>query len=83
MTNPAYRRARRAFWMLFVVAVVLIGVLGWVVRTPASPSTGLAVALLGLLVVADVTLSARLLLALTGRLAAPKGRGRPGGAGAG
>jgi hypothetical protein len=56
VTSPAYCRARRAFWLLFVVAVVLFGVLGWVLRAPASPSTGLAVALLGLLVVADVAL---------------------------
>jgi len=66
--TAAYRRARRAFWICVVVAVVLTGALGGVLRAPPGPATGLAVAALGLLLAAAVALAVRLLLALTGRI---------------
>jgi hypothetical protein len=67
--NPATAcRARRAFWICLVVAVVLAGVLCAVLRAAPGPATGLAVAGLGLLLVGVVALAVRLLLALTGRL---------------
>jgi hypothetical protein len=68
VTARPYRRARRAFWTLVVIAVLLTGVLGRLLQAPPSPRTGIAVAVLGLLAVTVVGLAARLLLALTGRL---------------
>jgi hypothetical protein len=75
MTARPYRRARRAFWTLVIVAVLLTGALGRLLEAPPSPRTGLAVAALGVLLVAAVGLAARLLLALTGRLP-PRGESR-------
>ena len=75
MTSRAYRRARRTFWTLVVLAVVLTGALGRLLQAPPSPWTGLAVAVLGTLTVAAVGLAARVLLALTGRL--PRDRDQP------
>jgi hypothetical protein len=68
VTARPYRRARRAFWTLVVVAVLLTGALGRLLQAPPSPRTGLAVAALGVLIVIVVGLATRLLLALTGRL---------------
>ena len=64
----SYRRARRAFWLCFVVAVVLTGALGGALRAAPGPVTGVAVAALGLLLATTLALAVRLLLALTGRL---------------
>lgn len=66
--NRSARRARRAFWTLVAVAIVLTGALSWVLEMPPSPRTGLAVAVIGLPLVAVIALAARLLLALTGQL---------------
>lgn len=76
MTARPYRRARRAFWTLLGVAVLLTGALGRVLQAPPSPRTGLAVAVLGVLTVTTVALATRLLLALTGRLP-PRRETRP------
>ena len=68
--NPttAYRRARRALWICVLVAVADAGAISLVLRAPAGPATGLAVAVLGTVLAGVLTLAARLLLALTGRL---------------
>lgn len=76
MTAPG-RRARSAFWTLLVVAVLLTGALGALLRAPAGPWTALSVGGLGGLLALDLALTIRLLLALTGRLAT---RGEPAGA---
>ena len=75
MTARPHRRARRAFWTLVIVAVLLTGALGRLLEAPPSPRTGLAVAALGVLIVAALGLATRLLLALTGRLP-PRGESR-------
>jgi hypothetical protein len=72
MTARPARRARWVFWTLVVLAIVLVGALGRVLRLPPSPSTGLAVAFLGFFAVVCMALAARLLLALTGQLAAQR-----------
>jgi hypothetical protein len=68
VTARPHRRARRAFWTLVIVAVLLTGALGRLLQAPPSPRTGLGVAVLGVLTVTAVGLAARMLLALTGRL---------------
>ena len=68
MTARPYRRARRAFWTLVVVAVLLTGALGRVLEAPPNPWSGIVFAALGVLTVATIGLATRLLLALTGRL---------------
>jgi hypothetical protein len=73
MARP-YRRARWTFWTLVALAIVLAGALGRALQAPPSPRVGLAVAVLGLCTVITIALAARLLLALTGRLAAPDRR---------
>lgn len=75
MTPPAYRRARRTFWALVVLAILLIGGIGALLAAPTGPVTGLAMAGLGVLAAVAIALATRLLLALTGRLV-PK-RNRP------
>lgn len=75
MTIRPYRRARRAFWTLVVLAIIFTGALSRLLQAPPSPRTGLAVAVLGTLTVAAVGLAARVLLALTGRL--PRDRDQP------
>jgi hypothetical protein len=72
VSGQSHRRARRAFWALVVLAVLLTGALGKLLATPPSPGVGLAVAALGLLTVVVVALAARVLLALAGQLGAQR-----------
>ncbi len=76
MSSFAYRRARRAFWILVAAAVLLAGAISWLAQRPAGPWTGTGIAVLGILATADIALAGRLLLALTGRL--PAAHARPG-----
>jgi hypothetical protein len=68
VTARPHRRARRAFWTLLALSILLVGGLSRALQAPPSPRTVLAVAVLGTLTVAAIGLAARLLLALTGRL---------------
>ncbi|MBL0886180.1 hypothetical protein [Myceligenerans indicum] len=61
----ARRRARRAFWLLLVLAVLLVGALDAMLRADAGPLTGTAVAVLGVLTAVTIALAARVLLALS------------------
>jgi hypothetical protein len=72
MTARPDRRARRAFWTLVLLAVLLTGALGTLLRAPPSPGVGVAAAVLGLLTVVVLALAARVLLALAGQLAAQR-----------
>ena len=79
----AYQRARRAFWICLLTAVLLTGALGAVVRSSPGLLTAVAFGVLGILLVAAVSLAVRLLLALTGRLPARGAGDRRGPAGPG
>lgn len=67
-TNPAAGRsglhARRRFRLLVIIAVASIGSLTSAFGAPAGPLTGLRVAVSGLVLVAALTLSARVMIAL-------------------
>lgn len=58
------RRARRSFWVLVVVSVLATGVLSSAVAAPASPATGVRVAISGLVLIVSVALAARVLHAV-------------------
>jgi HAMP domain-containing protein len=73
MIMPPYLRARRVLWTLVLLAILLVGALNRAVQAPPDPRTGAAVAILGIFTVIVLALAARLLLALTGRLA-PRNR---------
>lgn len=75
MTRPGYRRARRSFWTLVILAVIFTGTLSRLLQAPPSPWIGLAVAVVGALTVITVGLAARVMLALTGRI--PRDRDQP------
>ncbi|HEU4544620.1 MAG TPA: hypothetical protein VFR23_26070 [Jiangellaceae bacterium] len=79
MTARPARRARWAFWMLVLLAVLLTGALGKLLRAPPSPGVGLAVAVVGLLTVVILALAARVLLALAGQLTAQPRTRQPSG----
>jgi len=73
-----YRRARRAFWGFAVLSVLLAGALSRVLHAAPGAATGITVLVLGALLTVSVALTARLLLALAGRLPAPRPPSRPG-----
>ena len=60
----APRRAVRSFWILGLLAVVAMGALSAALTAQPGPLTGLIVAGAGLVLVAALTLAARVLLAL-------------------
>jgi hypothetical protein len=76
VTSAAARRARRWFWALTLLAVLLAGALSRALQAHASPTTGAVVALLGLGLTPVIALDVRLLLALAGRLRAPTSYGQ-------
>ena len=78
--HPGARRAQVWLWVLIVIAVVAAGVLSSSIAAPASPTSGLLVAVSGTLLVASIALAARVLIALerarrlSGRVGAVGGR---------
>ena len=74
-TSDAVRRARRWFWGLTAVAVLLTGGLSSALKSSPSPAAGATVAVLGLALAGVTLLAVRVLLAVTGRLT-PDGRPR-------
>lgn len=73
-TRNSRRRATGWFWGLLAVAVLLVGGLSRAMVTPASPLTGLAVAVTSTLAVLVLTQATRLMLALTGHRRARRTR---------
>ena len=61
---PASNRARRSFWLLVAVAVLAAGALTSALSAAPGPITGLRVAASGVLLVASLTLAARVMVAL-------------------
>ncbi|MDP4014514.1 MAG: hypothetical protein U0990_07965 [Candidatus Nanopelagicales bacterium] len=72
----ALRRAQRWFWLLTVVAILLVGLLSRVVTAEPGPLAGIALALTGIALALVITQVCRLMLAI-GR-AAPGPRRRLG-----
>lgn len=70
VTDPV-RRARRWFWALTGVGILLTGTLSKVLEADPSSGTGAAVAGLGGALAVVAFFDVRLLLALTGRLRPP------------
>jgi len=60
----SHRRARRSFWLLVAVAVLASGGLNAALLAPSGPLTGLSVAASGLILLASLTLAARVMVAL-------------------
>lgn len=58
------RRARRAFWLLVVLAALAMGGLSAAVRSAPGPSTALAVAAAGAVLAGALALATRVLVAL-------------------
>ena len=77
-TSDPVRRARRWFWALTGVAILLAGALSKVLEAEPSPATGAAVAGLGVALAVVAFLDVRLLLALAGRLRPPSAGARAG-----
>lgn len=73
-TATALRRARRWFWALTVIAILLVGALSQELTATPRPSLGIAVAVTGVLLALVVTQASRVMLAI-GRATAPR-RGR-------
>ena len=61
------RRARRSFWILFLVAVVAAGGLSWSVTASAGPVTAAVFAASALVLVAALALDVRILTAVERR----------------
>ena len=61
---PRWRSARRLFWALTLVAVAATGSMSAALAAPPGALTGVRVAVSGLVLVAAVTLAARVLVAL-------------------
>lgn len=57
------RRARRAFWLLLVLAVLAAGALTASLGAPPQPIAGIGVAVSGLVLTVSITLAGRILIA--------------------
>lgn len=65
MSGPAPgKRAYRSFWLLVGVSVLAIGSLSSALTAPSSPVTGIRVAVSGLILIASLTLTTRVMTAL-------------------
>ena len=64
VNRPASQRARRSLWILVTVAVLAAGVLTSALSAAPGPITGLRVAASGLVLIAALTLAARVMAAL-------------------
>lgn len=63
-TTRCHRRAVRSFWLLVAASVVATGGLTSALAAPASPFTGIRVAVSGLILVLSVGLAIRVMAAL-------------------
>ena len=72
-TATALRRARRWFWTLTVIAILLVGALSQEITAKPSPAVGVAVAVTGILLALVVTQASRLMLAIN-RATTPRRR---------
>ena len=63
--RPVRRNARRSFWILVVVATLATGSLSSALSASPSPAAGLAVALSGLIALLAITLTVRVMMALS------------------
>lgn len=61
---PTTRRAYRSFWLLVAIAVLATGSLASALGAPPSPLTGMRVAASGLVLVAALGLSTRVMIAI-------------------
>lgn len=66
----ALRRARRWFWALTVIAILLVGALSQELTATPGPRLGISVAVTGVLLALVVTQASRLMLAI-GRATLP------------
>ena len=65
MTGPASgKRAYRSFWVLVGVSVLAIGSLSSALAAHSSPLTGIRVAVSGLILIASLILTTRVMTAL-------------------
>ena len=62
--HPVRRKAQRSFWILLAVAVLATGSLSSSLTATPSPTTGLRVAVSGLITLVSVTLAVRVMIAL-------------------
>ncbi len=63
--HPVRRKAQRSFWILLAVAVLATGSLSSSLTATPSPTTGLRVAVSGLITLVSVTLAVRVMIALS------------------
>jgi len=63
--RPVQRNARRLFWILVVVTILATGSLSSALTASPSPAAGLAVALSGLIALLAITLTVRVMMALS------------------
>lgn len=63
-THVSRRRALRWFWVLTLLSVAATGCLSAALAAPAGPLTGLWFALSGLVLLAALSLAARVMIAL-------------------
>ena len=73
-TASALRTARRWFWALTVVAILLVGALSRELAAQPKPLVGMAVAVTGILLALVVTQASRLMIAI-GRATLPRSSG--------
>lgn len=69
-TATALRRARRWFWTLTIIAILLVGALSQEITAKPSPAVGVAVAVTGTLLALVITQASRLMLTI-GRATTP------------
>lgn len=62
--SATVRRARRSFWGLVIVAALATGSLSVALKGHPGPSTGLQVAISGIVLVTTIALAARVMIAL-------------------
>ncbi len=60
------RRARRSFWILLGITVLMAGSLSAGLRGQPSPLTGLRVAVSGIVLIAALALAARVMISIEG-----------------
>ena len=63
--HPVQRKAQRTFWILLAVTVLASGSLSSSLTATPSPTTGLRVAVSGLIALVSLTLAARVMIALS------------------
>lgn len=67
-------RARRAFWILLLIAALAMGMLTSALKRTSGPFTGLAVAVSGAVLLLTLALACRIMIALDRARRRPKQR---------